>query len=145
MAALRLALSREQKIVHLGTGSGSVMVCVLAKDPINFLRLLVVGYDEICWGDEYNSSPNQDLTSGVVVRSDHLFRRWVKTTFNVSIPATASKIVAYPGAKGRAGSEDQFNRWVAESAAYLSINTNVLPAGLVCLLVYGHLLRGIGN
>lgn len=104
MAALCLAPSGEQKIVHLGSGSGSIMVCVLTKDPINFLRLLVVGYDEICWGDEYNSSPNQDSTSGLVVRPNHLFRRWVKTTFNVNVPATASEIVAYPGSKGRVGS-----------------------------------------
>lgn len=117
MAALWLAPGGEQKIVHLGSGSGSIMVCVLAEDPIDFLRLLAVGYDEICWGDEYASPPNLDLTSGLVVRPNYLFRRWVETTFYVNIPATGSEIVAYPHDMGRAGSEDQFDQWVAESAA----------------------------
>ncbi len=37
-----------QRIVHIGSGSGSDMMCVLANDPINFLQLLAIGYEEIC-------------------------------------------------------------------------------------------------
>jgi len=42
---------REQKIVHIGSGSGSILLCVLAENPVGFIRLISIGYEEICWLD----------------------------------------------------------------------------------------------
>lgn len=48
MAAFWLDDLGKQRIVHLGSGSGSVMCCVLADTAIDFLRLVAIGDDEIC-------------------------------------------------------------------------------------------------
>jgi len=47
MAAFWLDEQVQQKIVHLGSGSGSgsTMVCVLGDDAVDFLRLLAIGYE----------------------------------------------------------------------------------------------------
>ena len=52
-AALWLGIDGATRIVHLGSGSGSMMTCVLAEDPVDFLRLLAIGYREICWNVDY--------------------------------------------------------------------------------------------
>ncbi|HVT82859.1 MAG TPA: hypothetical protein VHM90_19630, partial [Phycisphaerae bacterium] len=62
MAALWLGDDGVQRIVHLGSGSGSTMVCVLTEDPVDFLRLLAIGYDEICWDHQFSDLPNARLS-----------------------------------------------------------------------------------
>src|SRR5215471_18447873 len=64
MAAFWLDDDGKQRIVHLGSGSGSTLVCVLADDPIDFLRLLAIGYDEICWKEDFFKPPNSDHADG---------------------------------------------------------------------------------
>jgi hypothetical protein len=49
VAALWLAPDSRTRIVHLGSGSGSMLTCVLGESAVDFLRLLAIGYDEICW------------------------------------------------------------------------------------------------
>lgn len=56
-AALWLDDNGQQKIVHMGSGSGSMMACVLAHSVEDLLRLLAIGYCELCWGWEYGSTP----------------------------------------------------------------------------------------
>jgi len=57
MGALWLDDEGETRIVHLGSGSGSTMLCTLAQNGLDFLRLLAIGYDEICWGFELPLPP----------------------------------------------------------------------------------------
>ena len=64
MAAFWLDDDGKQKIVHLGSGSGSTLVCVLADDCVDFLRLLAIGYDEICWNEEFLQPPNTNTGQG---------------------------------------------------------------------------------
>lgn len=59
MAAFWLDAEDNQQIVHLGSGSGSTLVCLLAKTPLDFLRLIAIGYDEICWSEQFDQTPNQ--------------------------------------------------------------------------------------
>lgn len=56
-AALWLDDNGDQQIVHLGSGSGSMLACVLGT-PLDFLRLLAVGYDELCWNEAWASPPS---------------------------------------------------------------------------------------
>lgn len=113
MAAFWLDDNRNQKIVHLGSGSGSTMVCVLASDPVDFLRLLAIGYDEICWDIGFSNPPNFDLDEEeTFVEPNVEFQNWVKQTFNVTIPETASEIVIHPSEMGDANAADEFCRWV---------------------------------
>lgn len=109
MAAFWLADDGTQKIVHLGSGSGSTLVCVLANDPVDFLRLLAIGYDEICWSELYASPPSPD------VHPNTEFQSWLKETFSVSIPTTASEIVRIPALMDDDESADPFWRWVRQS------------------------------
>ena len=110
MAAFWIDDSGNQKIVHLGSGSGSTLVCVLAEDPVDFLRLIAIGYDEICWADIFWYPPNRE---GDLVVHPHLeFQNWVSRTFHVTIPATAAEIVNYPNEMGDSNPADEFAKWV---------------------------------
>ncbi len=110
MAAFWLADDGTQKIVHLGSGSGSVTLCILAEDPVDFLRLLAIGYDEICWGDAYSRPPNAG--SEFIVEPNLPFKDWVVNTFHVSIPTRAIEIVRHPASMDDEHSEDVFWQWV---------------------------------
>lgn len=117
MAAFWLDEQGQQKIVHLGSGSGSTMVCVLAHDAVDFLRLLAIGYGELCWGDQFSEPPKADPDSDSTPVPNLEFQAWVRTTFGVDIPSKGSDIVAHPDDMDSAGSADPFNRWVAGSIA----------------------------
>jgi hypothetical protein len=113
MAAFWIDDEGKQRIVHLGSGSGSILVCVLADDPVDFLRLLAIGYDEICWGSAFSKPPNAD--GGLFVHPNVEYQLWVKRTFSVTIPQTAAKIVRRPSEMGGSESEDAFCRWVEKN------------------------------
>ncbi len=101
----------KQHIVHLGGGSGSIMTCVLTDNASDFLRLLAVGYDEICWG-EYSLEPTFDIPR------NQKFHDWVKTEFDVLIPKTGASIVPQTAETTDAEtSSDPFLKWVMEMIA----------------------------
>ncbi len=110
MAAFWLNEDGTQKIVHLGSGSGSTLVCILASDAVDFLRLLAIGYDEICWNSEFPTPPNEG--GELLVQPNKPFQDWVATSFDVSIPQTAVEIVKHPNEIGDENPEDEFARWV---------------------------------
>jgi len=110
MAAFWLDESGQQKIVHLGSGSGSILVWVLAEDAVDFLRLIAIGYDEICWSDAFSKPPNEDKS--FVVHPHTKFQDWVSRTFHTIIPTAASEIVKHPSEMGDEHAEDEFAKWV---------------------------------
>ncbi|MDX6248928.1 MAG: hypothetical protein QOF10_2288 [Kribbellaceae bacterium] len=110
MAALWLGVDGVTRIVHLGSGSGSLLTCVLAEDPVDFLRLLAIGYPEICWNGEYTAPPEPWDEHGEVVNAP--YRAWVCSTFGVTIPQTAHEIVPEPAEMGDDGTSDPFCRLV---------------------------------
>lgn len=115
MAAFWLDENNQQKVVHLGSGSGSVLCCILADDPIDFIRLLAIGYDEVCWNEEFSEPPNHDCTDGsLFVHPNTRFRDWVKDTFSVSIPRTALEIVVHPAEMHDENSPDPFCNWCSQ-------------------------------
>jgi len=109
-AAFWLNDTGQLKIVHLGSGSGSMLNCVLAENAVDFLRLLAIGYDEICWNNEFSAPPN-GLDANVLVEPNELFQQWVRNTFYVTIPATAAEIVRHPAEYGDENSGDEFCDW----------------------------------
>jgi len=113
MAAFWIDDEGNQKIVHLGSGSGSTLCCVLAEDPVDFLRLLAIGYDEICWNDAFDEPPNAD--DDMIVHPNTAYQKWVQETFNASIPSTASEIVKTAAEIGDKDSPDEFCRWVDQN------------------------------
>lgn len=115
MAAFWLDDNGNQNIVHMGSGSGSSLVCVLAENSIDFLRLIAIGYEEICWSDHFQFPPNHN--SDFFVYPNTGFQNWVKATFNVSIPHTASEIVKYPCSMDDENPADKFAKWVEQNCA----------------------------
>lgn len=110
MAAFWLDDQGKQKIVHMGSGSGSTSVCVITEDPVDYLRLIAIGYDEPCFYLDASDPPNTDTDRFVHPNVD--FQDWVKDTFGVSIPRTANEIVKYaPDMDHDEDPEDEFARW----------------------------------
>lgn len=117
MAAFWLDENGKQKIVHMGSGSGSTLVCVLSEQPIDFLRLLAIGYDEICWNDYFNETPNESAEdAGIFVHPNIGYQNWVKSTFKVAIPEKANEIILHPSEMGDTNSQDEFCRWIEANA-----------------------------
>jgi len=113
MAAFWIDDCGKQRIFHLGSGSSSILVCVLADDPIDFLRLLAIGYDEICWNSAFSEPPNAD--GGLLVHPNVAYQDWVAKTFSVTIPKTAAEIVKHPSEMGDTQSLDDFRQWVEKN------------------------------
>ena len=72
----------RQTIVHMGSEGQNNFV--LARDFVEFLRLLAVGYDEIGF-DDLSQPPTEEPNLA--------FQRWVAQIFAVSIPAIGTEIV----------------------------------------------------
>jgi hypothetical protein len=96
--------------VHLGSGSGSLLTCVLADNGLDFLRLLAIGYQEICWNAEFAAPPQPWYEDSDTVNAP--FREWLTGTLDVTIPATALEIVREPVELGDRDTRDLFCRWV---------------------------------
>lgn len=101
--------NNEIKIVHMGSGSGSCLSCVLGDNIVDFIRLLAIGYDEICWNENYSSKPSE--ISDFLVKPNSKFQKWVEETFNVDIPKTGLEVVKYPATMNDESSKDDFFNW----------------------------------
>ena len=110
--ALWLSDSGETKIIHMGSGSGSILTCVLADNMVDFIKLLAIGYDEICWDEDYPYPPNERPGADMLVKPNTEFQDWVRQTFKVEIPRTALDIVKYPARMDDESSEDEFFNWI---------------------------------
>jgi len=107
----------QLKFVHLGSGSGSTMLCVLTDNVIDFLRLLAIGYEELCSPEHYGMTPEEAYEElhdedDPPYEPPRQFRAWVEETFGVEIPETASEIVAGTADMDTPSSDDPFWRWV---------------------------------
>lgn len=99
----------RQAIVHLGSGSGSMLACVLADDATDFVRLLAIGYQELAWPDAFDRRPGTGDDAGI---PDPVFRAWVEAAFGAPIPATAAEIVKDPALMTDPEPTDRFARWL---------------------------------
>ncbi|MGU3538011.1 hypothetical protein [Methylobacterium sp. A54F] len=92
------------QIVHLGSEG---LVCLLGRTPLDFLRLVAVGYEEIS-GDCLDGPAEPPAIPG----RNTTFRAWLTGHFGVSVPATAAEILGeVPDALAET-SDDPFWRWV---------------------------------
>ncbi|MDP4022401.1 hypothetical protein Q8W71_07190 [Methylobacterium sp. NEAU 140] len=95
-----------QQIVHLGSEG---LVCRLGRTPLDFLRLLAIGYEEIS-GDGLGApgEPPRDTLR------NEAYRAWLAERFAVPVPRTAAEILGeVPDALAETSS-DPFWRWVRE-------------------------------
>jgi len=127
--ALWLDDEGHTQIVHIGSGpapvcmwlddegntqiaSGSVMTCILVKNALDFLRLLAIGYDEICWGEDYSLPPNK-LGINTFVHPNTQYQEWVQNTFHTTIPKIGLEVVI-PHSMAENPITDPFLKWFFE-------------------------------
>lgn len=103
-AAFWLDEAGLQRIVHLGSeGDG---LCVLGRDPVDFLRLLAIGHSELCNGlADPHEPPGEEADNPP-------FRDWLRTRFGVAVPATVAEIVPNPPDSFAAEIDDPFWQFV---------------------------------
>lgn len=117
-AALWLDDEGVTRFVHVGSGSGSTAFGILVESPIDFLRLISIGYDELCWPNHYDQTPDE-VWDGYAAEDEEFVRPlrlvalkcWVESTFNVKVPPKASKIVISMADMDAETSDDPFWLW----------------------------------
>ena len=114
-AALWLDDNGQQQIVHMGSGSGSVMTGVMVRSPVDFLRILAIGYEELCWPEALGQAPvgmdeDEDGEPAELMKPVR-FAQWVASTYGVTIPATALEILLPPSHMDNP-SDDPFCVWM---------------------------------
>ncbi|WP_178126120.1 hypothetical protein [Pseudomonas sp. Fl5BN2] len=117
-AGLWLDDNGQQRVVHLGSGSGSVMLCVLTDSVQDLLRLLAIGYDELCWREQFERTP-EEVREDEYDDDDHppapqLLRNHVERTLGLSIPARAAEIVVSTESMDALQSSDPFWNWLKQ-------------------------------
>ena len=110
--ALWLDDEGHTQIVHIGSGSGSMMTCILVKNALDFLRLLAIGYDEICWDEDYPFPPNSNKDN-TFVHPNTQYQEWVQNTFHTTIPKIGLE-VATPHSMDDEPITDLFLKWFLE-------------------------------
>ena len=110
--ALWLDDEGHTQIVHIGSGSGSMMTCILVKNALDFLRLLAIGYDEICWDEDYPFPPNSNKDNTFVYPNTQ-YQEWVQNTFHTTIPKIGLEVVT-PHSMCDEPITDPFLKWFFE-------------------------------
>ena len=110
-AAFWLDNGGKQHIVHLGSGSGSVMIGIWVDSPLDFLRLISIGYYELCWPEDYELPPEELIDAGAEFEAPTALKKWIEDEFNTSVPRTADELVADMSEIGEE-SDDPFCQWV---------------------------------
>jgi hypothetical protein len=122
-AALWLDNDGQVQIVHLGSGSGSVMLGVMVKNPVDFLRLLAIGYGELCWPEHHARTPDDifaeeyedqfgDDTGMEFPAPPMALRNWLGSRFDVAVPEVASEIIGVIPSMDDQHSDDPFWLWI---------------------------------
>ncbi|MFD0916784.1 DUF1542 domain-containing protein [Pseudahrensia aquimaris] len=134
MAGFWLDDDGKQWVVHRGSGSGSIWTGLISDDPVDFLRLLAIGYVEPCFDEGHGATPlgAQMIAEGVDeeeweqlrAESDEpdeeypepivptAFREFVTTTFGVTIPETALELLNDHASDQPYDRNDPFVSWV---------------------------------
>jgi hypothetical protein len=99
----------HQQIVHLGSEG---RVGILTATPLNFLRLLSIGYQEIS-GDCLDA-PNEppDDQDGDRLTVNKAYRSWLTAHCGATIPGTASEVMNNIPEVLATASSDPFWNWV---------------------------------
>ena len=120
-AALWRANDGTLPVVHMGSGSGSTMMQTLVENPVDMLRLMAIGYSELCWPENFGITPAEEhaalvaaigVENAPVYRAPIEFRRFVEKTYDVSVPQRAAGITGDATHMGAVAAQDPFQRWL---------------------------------
>ncbi|MDQ8731068.1 hypothetical protein [Bradyrhizobium sp. LHD-71] len=93
-----------RQIVHLGSEG---LVCLLGHTPLDFLRLMAIGYEEI--SGDCAGMPHKPPREG---GRNAAYRAWLTGRYGVTIPETATEILDEIPEPFAETSNDPFWRWV---------------------------------
>jgi len=114
----RLALWRNEagacRVVHLGSGSGSVWYGCVGQSPLDLLRLLAIGYPEIAFPEAFNSRPDA-LREAELRGLNEPFRAWLAARFGVETPERGVELCPQDPCWDDQPSEDPFWRFLDEN------------------------------
>lgn len=100
--------NKELRVVHMGSGSGSMLCCVIANNAKEFLSLLSIGYGQL--GDVYDfSSSPEEMDKHVKI--NHSFVDWLDGSFGIKRPRDASGIIKGKAKIGDENTKDLFCLW----------------------------------
>lgn len=114
-AGLWLDDQGQQRVVHLGSGSGSVMLSVLTDNAEDLLRLLAIGYGELCWPDQFELTPEEvkeEDDDDDYPPPPQLLRDYLEQQLGLSIPARADELVVSTVSMDDEASTDPFWHWL---------------------------------
>lgn len=94
----------HHRVVHLGSEG---QVCLLGRTPLDFLRLLAIGYQEIS-GDCLEAPEEPPIGAGRNVA----YRAWLTDRYGVAVPDNAGEILGEIPHTLAETSDDPFWRWV---------------------------------
>lgn len=107
--------------VYLGSGSGSTLMCLAARSPLDMLRLMAIGYEELCWPEQFAKTPAEAAAENQFREGappvPEAFRAFLVSTFATTIPRTAAEIAPPIAEMGDASSEDPFWNWIQREQA----------------------------
>lgn len=97
----------HRQIVHLGSEG---LVCLLGRTPLDFLRLLAIGYEEISGDclDRPNEPPEEAGRNAA-------YAAWLTGRYGVTVPARATDILGEIPDAAAETSNDPFWRWVHQN------------------------------
>lgn len=107
----------EQMYVHLGSGSGSTYAGVMVKNSVDLIRLLAIGYPELCWPGRFGMTPYEVWISDKLegdFRPPIKFQTWVAATFGKEVPRTALAVLEKCGDMDADPGDDPFLQWLAK-------------------------------
>ncbi|AIT60081.1 hypothetical protein CDOO_01295 [Corynebacterium doosanense CAU 212 = DSM 45436] len=111
-----------QHVVHMGSGSGSVLNAVFPS-AMSVLRLLAVGYFTPAFNDEWDAEPQYENWKSSKEESDEAlapYRTWLKEKWGQDTPDTGLAALGFTedeaeGWLEEAPADDPFDAWLAEN------------------------------
>ncbi|MGV3345178.1 hypothetical protein ACGVWS_05310 [Enterobacteriaceae bacterium LUAb1] len=100
--------SHSLRVVHMGSGSGSMLCCVVANNAREFLSLLSIGYGQLGDVYDFSLSPEQ-IDDGVKI--NHSFVAWLEFEFGIKRLYDASGIIKIKAEIGDKDTNDPFCLW----------------------------------
>lgn len=111
VAGLWLDDDGEQRIVHVGSGSGSMLGGIWLDAPLDLLKLMAIGYEELCWPEYYGDHPRDSAADPSQFRLPKEYRKWLTEKYGIEIPERASDLSVSTNDQSDENSQDKFCLW----------------------------------
>ncbi|QTF06608.1 hypothetical protein HC231_00660 [Brenneria izadpanahii] len=102
--------NNELKFVHMGSGSGSMLCCIIANSAKEFLSLLSIGYGQLGDVFDFSLSP-EEIDDEEEIKINHEFVEWLDNSFGIKRLHDAGSIIKETPQIGDENTNDPFCLW----------------------------------